>query len=297
MAIRIGTCSWTEKTLIQSGEFYPRTVRSAEERLRFYSGHFNTVEVDSTYYAIPDKRNAYLWAQRSPEGFTFHIKVYAVLTGHAVDPRSLPKDILAEVPAQDREGTHVYVRKPSLVREVSDRFLDALHPLLGSGKLGVLVYQFPPWFTYKEENLDLILQRTSIAGRYPAAVEFRHGSWYAPAVRDKVFHFLRKNNIIHVVADEPQFGSQATVPFVPQTTADIAYYRLHGRNKENWLKKGVETALRYSYEYSEAELGEFVQHIRISAKMAKETYVMFNNCHGGRAMRNAEIMKGMLKSG
>jgi len=295
--IRVGTCSWTEKTLIQSGEFYPRTMRSAEERLRFYSEHFNTVEIDSTYYAIPTKQNSYLWAQRSPSDFTFHIKVYAVLTGHAVDPRSLPKDILGEIPAKDREGKYVYVRKPSLVREIADRLIEALHPLLSSGKLGVLVFQFPPWFTYREEHLDLISERKSLMGRYPFAVEFRHGSWYAPAVRDKVFHFLRKNQIIHVVADEPQFGSQATIPFVPQTTADIAYYRLHGRNKENWLKKGVETALRYSYEYSEEELKKFVPDIQTSAKMAKETYVMFNNCHGGRAMRNAEEMNVLIRKG
>src|ERR1700690_759127 len=240
--IRVGTCSWVEKTLIQSGEFYPKTVRSSEDRIRFYAEHFDTVEVDSTYYAIPAKQNAYLWAQRSPEGFTFHIKVYAVLTGHAVDPRSLPKDILDKIPAKDREGKYVYVREPSLVRDVARRFLDALYPLLGSGKLGVFVFQFPPWFIYKEEHLGIILERRSLMGRYPVAVEFRHGSWYAPEVRDKVFHFLRKNQIIHVVADEPQYGTLATVPFVPQTTADIAYYRLHGRNKDNWLKKGVETA-------------------------------------------------------
>ena len=134
-------------------------------------------------------------------------------------------------------------------------------------------------------------------GRYPVAVEFRHGSWYAPAVRDKVFHFLRKNGIIHIVADEPQYGTMATVPFVPQTTADIAYYRLHGRNKDNWLKKGVETALRYSYEYSEEELKEFVPHIRTSAKTAKTAYVLFNNCHGGRAVRNADKMKAILQEG
>ena len=292
--IHVGTCSWTEKSLIKSGEWYPKTVRTAESRLHYYASHFDTVEVDSTFYAIPTKQNAYLWAQRSPEGFIFHIKVYGVMTGHAVDPRTLPPDILAEVPHSDRSQRAVFVKAPRLVELITDRFIEALYPLLSRGKLGVMVYQFPPWFTYKPENLDFILARKAVLGRYKMAVEFRHGSWYTPAARDKVFHFLRKNGIIHVVADEPQYGSLATVPFVPQTTADIAYYRLHGRNKENWLKKGIETSLRYAYLYSDKELEEFIPHIQTSAKAATKTYVMFNNCHGSSAMKNAEKMKGML---
>jgi uncharacterized protein YecE (DUF72 family) len=87
--LRIGTCSWTEKTLIQSGEFYPKGTKTAEARLKHYASHFNTVEVDSTYYAIPDLRNTHLWAYRTPEDFVFHIKVYGALTGHGVDPKTL----------------------------------------------------------------------------------------------------------------------------------------------------------------------------------------------------------------
>ncbi len=293
--IHVGTCSWTEKSLVKSGEWYPKFARTAETKLKYYSEHFDTVEVDSTFYAIPTKSNAYLWADRTPEGFIFHIKVYGVMTGHAVDPRTLPPDILAELPQEERSQKAVFVKAPHLVELITDRFIEALYPLLSRGKLGVMVYQFPPWFTYKPEHLDFILARKELlGGRYRMAVEFRPGSWYAPATGDKVFHFLQKNGIIHVVADEPQYGSLATVPFVPQTTTDIAYYRLHGRNKENWLKKGIETSLRYAYEYSEEELKGFVPHIEISSKAAKTTYVIFNNCHGASAMRNASRMKEMV---
>ena len=293
--IRVGTCSWTEKSLIQSGEWYPKIARTAETRLKYYAEHFNTVEVDSTYYAIPTKSNAYLWAQRSPEDFLFQIKVYGVLTGHAVDPRSLPPDIRSELPAKDRIQKYLYIREPKLLNLIAEKFLESLYPLISTGKLGIFVFQFPPWFTYKEKHLEYILSCNRIMGRVPIAVEFRHGSWYTSEAREKVFHFLRKNQIIHVVADEPQYGTMATVPFMPQTTADIAYYRLHGRNKENWLKKGIETSLRYAYEYSDEELKGFLPHVEISAKTAKTTYVMFNNCHGGSAMRNAEKMKIMIK--
>ena len=289
--IHVGTCSWTEKSLIKSGEWYPKTVRTAESRLHYYASHFDTVEVDSTFYAIPSKQNAYLWAQRAPEGFIFHIKVYGVMTGHAVDPRSLPPDIRNELPAQDRERKYVYVKQPELLRAIFERFMDSLYPLASTGKLGVFVFQFPPWFSYKEKHLEYILSCKQHIGRNAIAVEFRHGSWYLAEAQEKVFRFLRENGIIHVVVDEPQLGTLATVPFVPQTTADIAYYRLHGRNKENWLKKNVETSLRYAYLYSDKELEVFVPHIQISAKAATETYVMFNNCHGSYAMRNAEKMK------
>jgi uncharacterized protein YecE (DUF72 family) len=293
--IRVGTCSWTEKSLIQSGEFYPKGMKTAEDRLRFYACHFDTVEVDSTYYAIPAKNSALLWAQRTPDNFVFHIKVYGALTGHGVDPRSLPPDIRNELPEKDKKEKNVFIREPSLLRLVVDSFKDSLLPLMNAGKLGVLVFQFPPWFVFKEAHLEYILSCKEKMGRVPIAIEFRHGSWYEPLVREKVFHFLRKNRIIHVVADEPQYETLATVPFVPQTTADVAYYRFHGRNKENWLKKGIETSLRYAYEYSDEELKEFAPHVQTSAKMAKQAYAMFNNCHGGSAMRNAEKMRVMLK--
>ncbi len=293
--VRVGTCSWTEKSLIQSGEFYPKNVRTAESRLQFYSEQFDTVEVDSTYYAIPTKSTAFLWTNRTPDNFVFHIKVYGALTGHGIDPRTLPPDIRDELPQKEKSEKYLYVKEPGLLRMIANKFLDALYPLMNAGKLGVLVFQFPPWFIYKPENLDIILKYKGMSGRNRMAVEFRHGSWYASDVRDKVFHFLRKNQIIHVVADEPQFGTLATVPFVPQTTADIAYYRLHGRNKENWLKKGVETSLRYAYLYSDEELKEFIPHVETSAKLSKETYVMFNNCHGGFAMRNAQRIKALMK--
>jgi len=293
--IRVGTCSWTEKSLIQSGEFYPKNIKTAESRLQFYAGHFDTVEVDSTYYAIPTKSNAFLWSQRTPANFVFHIKVYGALTGHGIDPRTLPSDIRKELPEKDKAARQIFVKEPAFLRRIADEFIDALYPLVSTGKLGLLVFQFPPWFIYKDENFDVILKYKALIGRNLMAVEFRHGSWYAQNVREKVFNFLRKNQIIHIVADEPQYGTLATVPFVPQATAEIACYRLHGRNKETWLRRGIETSLRYNYLYSDEELREFVPSVQTSANVAKETYVMFNNCHGSNAMKNAERMKTMIK--
>lgn len=292
--IQIGTCSWTEKTLIQSGEFYPKSVKTAEGRLRHYTSYFDTVEVDSTYYAIPDKRNTYLWVDRTPENFIFHIKVYGALTGHGIDPKTLPKDIFNLLPEKDKSEKHVYVKESFLLKNIAERFREALTPLIKSQKLGVLVFQFPPWFQYKARNLDYMLTCKELMQGLPIAVEFRHGSWLEPDKLDSVLHFFRKYQLTYITADEPQYGNLATVPFLPNATTDIAYFRFHGRNKDNWLKKGIETSLRYAYLYSDDELKEFIPSIQRINKRTKITYAMFNNCYGGFAIRDAITLKELL---
>jgi uncharacterized protein YecE (DUF72 family) len=292
--IRVGTCSWTEKTLIRSGEFYPRHAKTAESRLTYYAESFDTVEVDSTYYAMPDARNARLWAQRTPGGFTFHIKAYGALTGHSVDPATLPKDIQRMLSGEEMEKSRIYIREPLVREAIAERFRDALAPLAESGRLGVLVYQFPPWFQYSTRNLDFILRSYELMGDMPVAVEFRHGSWLTPLRREQVIRFLLEHRLTYITSDEPQYGSLATVPFIPRVTTDIGYFRFHGRNRENWLKKGIETSLRFAYEYSDKELQEFISPITELHREAKQIFVMFNNCHLGFAVRNARKMKEML---
>jgi uncharacterized protein YecE (DUF72 family) len=293
--INIGTCSWTEKTLIQSGEFYPQDIRTAEGRLRYYTHHFNTVEVDSTYYAIPDIRNTYLWVERTPEDFIFNIKVYGALTGHGIDPKTMPKDIFNLLPEKDKTGNRIYVKEPPLLKVIAERLVDSLKPLSKNNKLGLLVFQFPPWFQYRTSNLDYILTCKELMNGIPVAVEFRHGSWLTQDIQDSVFHFLRKHQLTYITADEPQYGNLATIPFTPQATTDIAYFRFHGRNKENWLKKGIETTLRFAYLYSDDELNEFINPILNTSRHAKSTYVMFNNCHGGFAVKNALRIRELMK--
>lgn len=292
--IRIGTCSWTEKSLIQSGEFYPRSVTSAEGRLHYYASHFDTVEVDSVYYAIPDQKTAWLWDVRTPSGFAFHIKTYGALTGHAIHPQTLPKDLRAQATASDTQKS-VYIKDHALLGSIASRLHESLEPLHRAGKLGLLIFQYPPWFTYGTRNLDYILQCKQWMKDSSMAVEFRHGSWLTPGRRRDIFRFLDENGINYVSADEPQYGNQSTVPFVPAVTGSTAYFRLHGRNTENWLKKGIETSLRYAYLYSDGELEEFVPSIEEAAAKSETAYVMLNNCYTDFAVRNAIRMKELLK--
>jgi len=285
--IRIGTCSWAEKSLLASGEFYPKGVTSADERLRYYASNFDTVEVDSTYYAIPALQTTALWAQRTPTEFTFHIKVYGALTGHGIDPRTLPKPLRELVPPAERNRQSIRITDPALLHTIADAFTASLTPLRDAGKLGLLVFQYPPWFWYKTASLEQILIDQELMGELPLAVEFRHGSWLSEQHRGQVLAFLQQHRICYVTADEPQYGTQATIPFLPAVTTDTAYLRLHGRNGENWLKKGAESSARYDYLYNGEELGSFAKVARELSAKARLVYLMFNNCRAGHAMRNA----------
>jgi len=293
--IRIGTCSWAEKSLLESGEFYPAEAKSAEARLRYYASHFDTVEVDSTYYAVPDPHTAWLWSMRTPDNFTFHIKAYGALTGHAIDPRTLPADIRDVVTVGSQPGRSVYVKEKEQLELIGRRFVDALHPLKSARKLGLIVFQFPPWFDYRVSNMDHIVYCTQLMAGLPLAVEFRHGSWLSGPRTATVLDFLEKNGITHVAADEPQYGTFATIPFVPKVTSDTAYFRFHGRNKENWLKRGIATSLRYAYAYSDRELRELTPSVKEADREAKTTYAMFNNCHRSNATTNALRLKELLE--
>jgi uncharacterized protein YecE (DUF72 family) len=292
--IRIGTCSWAEKTLVESGEFYPREAKTAEARLRYYASHFDTVEIDSTYYAIPDQRTSWLWDSRTPHDFIFHVKVYGALTGHAIDPRTLPGDMRELLGRAPATGRSIYVRDREVVQLIARRFTEALLPLRRAGKLGLMIFQFPPWFNFTPSNLDYIAFCKHLVGDLALAVEFRHGSWLTSQKAPMVFEFLRANNVTYVAADEPQYGSAVTVPFVPRVTADTAYFRFHGRNSENWLKRNVETSLRYAYSYSDSELKEFTPALKEADEQAKATYAMFNNCYRGNATSNAKRFKELL---
>jgi uncharacterized protein YecE (DUF72 family) len=292
--IYIGTCSWAEKTLLDSRKFYPSTIKTAEDRLRYYAGIFRTVEVDATYYALPAKRTVWLWSQRTPENFVFHVKAYGALTGHGINPQSLPKELRAMLPSTERDKKYLYLKDPYILKTIADHFLEALYPLQRENKLGFIVFQYPPWFRYSTKGLDYILACKNLMKGIPIAVEFRHGSWLTEKTLDSVTHFLRKHQITYVTADEPQYGTLATIPFIPQATTDIAYFRFHGRNRENWLRKGIPVSLRYDYEYSDDELKEFIPVIRNMSKRTNATYIMFNNCHGASAVKNALRMMELL---
>ena len=176
LEFRVGTASWTDPTLVNSDLFYPPSVRSAEERLRFYAEQFNTVEVDSTYYALPAERNARLWTERTPDGFIFNVKPFALMTQHPAEMSRLPKQLREMVPAEERTNRQLTRPSKEVVDMAFQMFWSAMAPLREAGKLGMLAFQFPPYFIPKPPNLDYL---ASLPERLPGAsiaIEFRHPS-------------------------------------------------------------------------------------------------------------------------
>ncbi len=258
--------------------------------MRFYAEHFDTVEVDSTFYALPSERNAELWAERTPAGFVFHIKAFALLTTHAAETARLPRAFKDLLTAEELSKPRLF-RPGEEVRGVAfQMFANALGPLRRAGKLGFLLFQFPPWFTATRGNARYIEECRARLPDYRLAIEFRHPSWLAETRREHVLSLLRSLGLTYVIVDEPQVSG--AIPTVCEATTDQAYVRLHGRNKENWLKKGISPAERYMYLYSERELAEWADRVRrLPTRVA---HVVFNNCYANFGVMNATTMKQML---
>jgi uncharacterized protein YecE (DUF72 family) len=295
--ILVGSCSWADKTLIDSG-WYPADAKSPEERLRFYAEQFPIVEVDSTYYAIPQERTPELWAERTPPEFTFDVKAYALFTGHAAALKAFPKDVREALPEEVQDKNNVYLKDlpPELADEMWRRFNDVLLPLDSAGKLGTVLFQYPPWFGPRRDNREAILDAKERLGQYRMAVEFRNAAWMAqPSDQERTLRFLSENEIPYVCVDEPQ-GFKSSVPPVTAVTAPIAMLRLHGHNAETWMKRSKTAAERFDYLYSEGELRDWVPRIRDLAEDAREVHVLFNNCHRDYSVRNARQIAEMLGS-
>jgi len=292
--IRIGTASWTDKSLIDSGLFYPPVVKTAEERLRYYATQFPLVEVDSSYYALPSARNSVLWGSRTPEGFLFDVKAFRLFTQHQTPPAALPKDIREALGPVEKKNLYYPDFPEELLDELWERFRSAIQPLRDAGKLGVVLFQFPPWFVYRPANLEHILACQRLLSGVPLAIEFRNKSWFEEKHRDAVFEFERQHDLAHVVADEPQ-GFPSSIPPLWEVTASTAVVRLHGRNRETWDAKGLSSAAeRFKYLYPENEINALAGSMRSLAAQADHVHVVFNNNYTDYAQRNARQLQDLL---
>lgn len=293
---RVGTCSWADRSMVEA--WYPEDCRSPEDLLRHYSRHFDVVEVNSTFYALPQAGMAEGWAERTPENFTFHVKAFGVMTGHSVPPDRLPDELREEYDYELTRYGNVKNPPPQMIRRCFALFCRALRPLQRARKLGLILFQFPPYFTARHRgelrrNLRWIDRSAEVMQGYDLAVEFRHRSWYRDDVMRAVLPFLRERQLSLVAADEPQVGDRSIPPVVLRS-GPYGYFRLHGRNETNWNRRTSSAAERFRYLYSEEELREWVEPIRELERETEETFVMFNNCYADYAPRNALDMMGLL---
>ena len=295
--VRTGTASWTDPTMTAAGVFYPEGASSAEERLRYYASRFSVVEVDATYYALPQEAMSQRWVERTPDHFVFDIKAHALMTGQPTETRRLPKPIREELPEALREKARLYPKDlpPELIDEVWAYFRRGIDPLVESGRLGAVFLQFPRWVFPSNETRDHILQARERLGGLPIAVEFRHGSWFNEKNAERTLRFLTDHAIPYVVVDEPQGFKSSVPPVVAATSPDLAVFRFHGRNAETWEKRDITPAERFRYLYDEDQLGDWVPPIRDTAQKAKETHVLMNNCFSNYGTTNALEIARLLK--
>ncbi len=293
--VRFGTASWTDPTMTAPGVFYPAGAKTAEERLRYYASQFPVVEVDATYYALPNRRTAEGWVERTPDGFVFDIKAHALMTGQPTEVARLPKAVREELPSELTEKKRIYRKDmPADVLDgVYTQFREALEPLIEAGKLGAVFVQFPKWVFPSNEARELILEtRERLA--LPIAVEFRHGSWFNEKNAERTVRFLQDNKIPYVAVDEPQGFKSSVPPVIVPTSDDLAVFRFHGRNSENWEKKDIPPSERFRYLYDEDELADWTPKIATVARKTKETHVVYNNCFSNYGTTNAREAAKLL---
>ncbi|WP_432967285.1 DUF72 domain-containing protein [Dactylosporangium sp. CA-233914] len=284
--VKVGTASWTDKTLLESG-WYPADADTPQARLGYYAKQFPLVEVDSTYYAPPNEQTTRLWAGRTPGGFTFNVKAFSLLTGHPTKVSALPKDLR---PEGGKANVYPKDLPAQAYEDVWTRFLAALDPLVEAGKLGLVLFQFPPWFTIRRSNKQLLLEVAARCKPLRVAIEFRHKSWFEGDNRAETLEFLRTHDLPYVVVDMPQ-GHRTSVPPVVEATSDLAAVRFHGHS-ERWESKDIHE--KFGYLYSERELADWAPRIQSLAATAEATHVLMNNCYRDYAQRNAADLIGLL---
>jgi len=294
--VRIGTCSWADDAL--SKYWYPDGL-PARERLGYYAERYSTVEVDSTYYRVPDRKMVQGWADRTPAGFVMHVKAFGLMTRHPVKLEQLPPDLREGMPVDERGRVD---RPPREQRALVFReFLEALEPLRESGKLGGILFQLPPYVVWKPASLDYLEWAHDQLRGDVMLVEFRHRSWFEDDVRDEMLRWLEERGMAYVTVDAPKVDAKNVPPTLVAATSPVAYVRFHGRNAGTWNKRGGGAAERFDWTYTEDELAEWVEPLRELSGQSEEAYAFFNNNNQtngvAQAPAGAELLRKLLEGG
>jgi uncharacterized protein YecE (DUF72 family) len=291
----IGITAWSEPSLVNSGELYPPTVKTAEERLRFYAARYPITEVDSTFYRPLAERTAALWAARTPPGFLFDVKAFRLLTHHPTPPAELWRDLREALPAELAAKSRLYASDlpPELLAEALRRFTAALGPLRRARRLGLTLFQLPRYVYPSRASLRYLEWLASEAEGVRVGVEFRQRRWMDDEHREDTLDFLARHDLVYVCVDEPQ-GLVSSIPPIAAATTDVAEVRFHGRNTELWEAPGVSPAQRHAYDYQPDELAEWVPRIKALHEDGRPVHLLMNNVYRGYAVRSARILARLL---
>ncbi len=289
----MGTCSWTDPTLVKETDWYPKRSMSAADRLAYYAASFSVVEADSTYYFPPSPELARSWVERTPDDFRMNVKAYSLLTQHPTRPDSLWEDLRQEVLPEFLGKRNVYAHHlpPEAVDEAWERFGHAVRPLYAGGRLGAVLLQYPQWFTPKKANRSELERIRDRLGDLPVCVEFRSPSWLGKDDRDRTLGLLADHGLALVVVDAPPASG---LPVVVAATSSLAVVRFHGRADDNWDKRGITAAERFRYLYGEEELRQWVRRVERLAEESREIHLLMNNCYQDYGVRNAADLGRLL---
>ena len=292
--VRIGTCSFADEALVK--HWYPKGL-PARERLSWYAEHYSTVEVDSTFYRVPDEATVQGWADRTPDGFVIHIKAFGLMTRHPVRLEQVPPDLREGMPLDERGRVD---RPPRELRAVVFReFLAALEPLRSAGKLGGILFQFPPYVVPKPASYDYLEWARDQLGGDEMLVEFRHISWLEEAHRAESLAFLERIGASYVTVDAPRRDGGNVPETVVAATGPTAYVRFHGRNAASWNVRRGGASARFDHLYSSEELEQWVEPLRELAAGSEQAYAFFNNNNQtngvAQAPAGAELLRRLLE--
>lgn len=282
--IRIGTASWTDPGFVE--DWYPKDLR-AEGRLRWYAEHFDLVEINSTFYALPALSSVKRWCEQTPEGFLFDVKLPKVLSRHSMEVKFRPPDL------RDRVETEKGVVKltQSTERLVAKRLLQLFESMREAGKLGVFLLQLSPAFrtrTHKLSDLDTLAELFS---SHPLAVELRNRDWVTRERFQETVNYFKERRLTLVSVDAPESEHFTVMPgFNCATDPRLGYFRLHGRNAEGYIK-GRTVAERFDYDYSPEEVKEIAGRLRKVDKEVERLHVIANNNRSNYAPKLAEALR------
>jgi uncharacterized protein YecE (DUF72 family) len=273
--IRVGTASWTDHEPFYPPEYAKSSMQS--RRIEYYARYFSMVEVDSTFYRLQPAHNFELWAERTPPDFVFDVKAYGELTWHH---------------RQD-DGTLVTPGADTFAR-----FDEMLQPMRAAHKLGAILFQFPPWFTFDHDRLDYFATVREMLPQDTLAVEFRHRSWLEGEHGEATRAALSEQRLAYCAVDEPQVGSGSVPPVVLVTDPRFAMVRFHGRNAKTWYGRNLKSSRdRFDYLYSTEELKPWAERIeRIAERLEADgaIHVVTNNNARNYGVVNALDLQGLL---
>ncbi|MGM7722502.1 DUF72 domain-containing protein [Metabacillus sp. Hm71] len=266
--IQIGLTGWGDHDSL-----YPLKTNTTN-KLQEYAAHFPTVEIDASFYAVQPERNIVKWINDTPDTFQFIPKAYQGMTGH----------LRGDIPFENKEM-------------MFKAYMQSLEPLKIANKLAMVLFQFPPWFDCRKENVAYLKWCREQMGDIEVALEFRNRTWFSVEYFDKTLQFMEAEKWIHSIVDEPQAGERSIPTVLHPTDPAKTLIRFHGRNVHGWNKPASGDNwrdVRYLYRYNQKELLEWKQHIQSLQKATDVIYLLFNNNSGGDAADNAKMMMNLL---